>query len=196
MNDILTAAQKMILPLADTISQWAVPGIILLIIVAAWRRRVPMYESFVTGAKEGFNIAIMIIPYLVAILSVIAVFRASGALEDIKTVLGLGLAEVGWEHHTDKLELVPLALIRPLSGGGARGIMLDLFSHHGPDSFIGYAASVMQGSTETTFYVLTVYFGAVGIKKIRHTLPACLLADLAGMIAAVLFAAVFYRIAT
>jgi spore maturation protein B len=188
MNTFLDAAQ--------IVSQWSVPAIILIIIVAARYRRVPMYESFVTGAKEGFDIAIMIIPYLVAILSVIAVFRASGALEDITTLLAMGLNKIGLGHHADKLELIPLAIIRPLSGGGARGVMLDLFSHHGPDSFIGYAASVMQGSTETTFYVLTVYFGAIGVKKIRHTLPACLLADLAGLIAAVVFATVFYNWAT
>jgi spore maturation protein B len=181
---------------AQIISQWAVPAIILVIIVAAWVRRVPLYESFITGAKEGFDIAIMIIPYLVAILFVIGVFRASGALADIKTGLGYGMKAVGLGGHVDKLELLPLALIRPLSGSGARGVMLDLFSHHGPDSFIGFASSVMQGSTETTFYVITVYFGAVGVKRIRHTLPACLLADLAGMIAAIFFSIVFYRAVT
>lgn len=178
---------------ANLVSQWSIPAIMLAIVLAAWWRRVPMYESFVVGAKEGFNIAIMIIPYLVAILLVISVFRASGALADIKALLGVGLAAVGWQEHVDKLELIPLALVRPLSGSGARGVMLELFAHHGPDSFIGYAASVMQGSTETTFYVLTVYFGAVGVKRIRHTLPACLLADIAGLIAAVLFAALLFR---
>jgi spore maturation protein B len=179
---------------ADLVSEWAIPAIILIIIVVAWFRRVPMYESFVTGAKEGFGIAVMIIPYLVAILMVIAVFRASGALEDIKSVLAVGLGWMGLGEHVQKLELIPLALIRPLSGSGARGVMLDLFEHHGPDSFIGYAASVMQGSTETTFYILTVYYGSVGIKRIRHTLPACLLADLAGLVAAVVFATLFYRV--
>jgi spore maturation protein B len=181
------------LELADLISQWAIPAIILLVILVAWRRRVPMYESFVAGAKEGFGIAIMIIPYLVAILLVIAVFRASGALADIKSVLAVGLGWFGLEEHAQNLELIPLALIRPLSGSGARGVMLELFDHFGPDSFIGYAASVMQGSTETTFYILTVYYGSVGIKRIRHTLPACLLADAAGLIAAVVFASLLYR---
>ncbi len=178
---------------AELVSQWAVPAIVLLIILTAWVRRVPMYESFVTGAKEGFSVAIMIIPYLVAILSGIAVFRASGALADIKSVLAAALQGLGMGGHEDTLELLPLALIRPLSGSGARGVMLDLFAHHGVDSFIGYAASVMQGSTETTFYILTVYFGAVGVKKVRHTLPACLLADLAGLTAAVLIASALYR---
>lgn len=182
-----------LLEYADLVSQWAIPAIILLVIIVAWIRRVPMYESFVAGAKEGFGIAVMIIPYLVAILLVIAVFRASGALADIKTALALGLGWMGWEEHVDKLELIPLALIRPLSGSGARGVMLELFSHHGPDSFIGYAASVMQGSTETTFYILTVYYGSVGIKRIRHTLPACLIADFVGAVAAVIFSTLFYR---
>jgi spore maturation protein B len=178
---------------ANLISQWSIPAIMLFVILAAWWRRVPMYESFVTGAKEGFGIAVMIIPYLVAILLVISVFRASGALADIKSLLGMGLAAMGWEQHVEKLELIPLALIRPLSGSGARGVMLELFDHFGPDSFIGYAASVMQGSTETTFYILTVYFGSVGVKRIRHTLPACLLADAAGLIAAVIFASLLFR---
>ncbi len=181
------------LNVTQVVSQWAVPAIFLVIILAAWARRVPMYESFVTGAKEGFSIAVMIIPYLVAILSVIAVFRASGALDDLKTGLNWGLALVGLGHHGDKLELLPLALIRPLSGSGARGVMLDLFGQHGVDSFIGYAASVIQGSTETTFYILTVYFGSVSIRKIRHALWAGLLADLVGIIAALFFASLFFR---
>ena len=182
-----------LLDIADLVSQWAIPAIMLVIILAAAWRRVPMYESFVTGAKEGFGIAIMIIPYLVAILMVIAVFRASGALDDVKGVLAIGMRWAGWGERVDSLELIPLALIRPLSGSGARGVMLDLFDHFGPDSFIGYAASVMQGSTETTFYILTVYYGSVGIKRIRHTLPACLVADAAGVIAAVLFASWLFR---
>jgi spore maturation protein B len=183
------------LDIAEIISQWSVPALILVIILFAWIRRVPMYESFVSGAREGFDIAVMIIPYLVAILAVIAVFRASGALADITSGLAWVMTHIGLGAHAEKLELLPLALIRPLSGSGARGVMLDLFSFHGPDSFLGFAASVMQGSTETTFYVLTVYFGAVGIKKIRHTLPACLLADLAGAIAAVTMAILFFRAA-
>ena len=178
---------------SEIVSQWAVPAIMLSIILFAWRRHVPVYESFVAGAKEGFDIAVMIIPYLVAILAVIAVFRAGGALDAVKTGLGWALARAGLGHHGDKLELLPMAMIRPLSGSGASGVMIDLFEHHGPDSFIGFAASIMQGSTETTFYILTVYYGAVGVKKIRHTLSACLLADLAGILAALFFASVFYR---
>ncbi len=184
-----------LLEIADLVSQWAIPAIILVVVVVAWFRRVPMYDSFVTGAKEGFGIAVMIIPYLVAILLVIAVFRASGAIEDIKSALTVALGWVGWEAHAEKLELIPLAIVRPLSGSGARGVMLELFEHHGPDSFIGYAASVMQGSTETTFYIMTVYFGSVGIRRMRHTLGACLIADAVGIIAAVVFASLLYRAA-
>lgn len=179
----------------QVVSQWAIPGVILAIIIAAWIKRVPVYESFVTGAKEGFDIAIMIIPYLVAILAVVGIFRESGALNHIKTLMASMLTPLGLAHHADKLELLPMALIRPLSGSGATGVMVDLFKTHGPDSFIGFAASIMQGSTETTFYVLTVYYGSVGIKRMRHTLPACLLADATGLISAVVFAAVFYAAA-
>lgn len=193
MNSLFLLMRDRLLDTAHMASQWAVPAIFLVIILVAWNRRVPMYESFVPGAKEGFNISVMIIPYLVAILSVIAVFRASGALDDIKTGLNWMLAFVGLGHHGDKLELLPLVLIRPLSGGGARGVMLDLFGQHGADSFIGYAASVIQGSTETTFYVVTVYFGSVGIRKIRHALWAGLIADLVGVVAALFFTSLLFR---
>ncbi len=179
---------------SQVVSQWAVPGIMLVIILAGWRRRVPMYEAFVAGAKEGFNVAVTIIPYLVAILSVVAVFRASGALSDLTRGLGWLMTQGGFGEHANKLELLPLALIKPLSGSGARGVLLDIFRIHGPDSFLGYAASVMQGSTETTFYVLTVYCGAVGIKRIRHTMPACLLGEAVGLISSVIWASLFFRL--
>jgi spore maturation protein SpmB len=173
-------------------SQLAIPVMILVIITAGWVRRVPMYESFIAGAKESFDVAVMIIPYLVAILSVIAVFRASGALGDLTHGLAWCLQRIGLGGHADKLELLPLAIIRPLSGSGSRGVLLDLFKTHGPDSWIGYAATIMSGSSETTFYVLTVYFGSVGIKRFRHTLPTCLLADLAGVVLAILVASSFF----
>lgn len=169
----------------DTFSQWTIPFAILLIIVVAAYRRVPMYESFVTGAKEGFDVAVMIIPYLVAILFVIKIFTASGLFDDMKAGGVWLLASLGLERFSETLDLLPLALTRPLTGAGARGVMLEIFDTHGPDSFLGNTASLMQGSTETTFYVLTVYFGAVNIKKLRHTLPACLIADAAGVAAAV-----------
>lgn len=181
------------LDFAELLSQWAIPVMILVIVLTAAWRRVPMYESFVTGAKEGFSIAVMIIPYLVAILSVIAVFRASGALQDLTAGLAWVLNGVGLGHHADKLELLPLAIVRPLSGSGSRGILLDLFATHGPDSFLGYAATIMSGSSETTFYVLTVYFGAVNIRRLRHTVASCVLADAVGVVIALFIATLFFR---
>lgn len=171
--------------LMEIVNQWAIPLIILTILVAAARKNVPMYESFVTGAKEGFGVAVMIIPYLVAMLFVIKVLVASGFFEDLTGFLAYLLTLAGFESLTETLELLPLALTRPLSGSGARAILIELFELHTPDSFIGQTASIMQGSTETTFYILTVYYGAVGIKRIRHTLPACLLADAAAILAAI-----------
>lgn len=176
----------------DGLSQWAIPVVILIIIVAAARRKVPMYESFVTGAKEGFDVAVMIIPYLVAILFVIKVFTASGIFDDIKLGAGWAMSQVGLGTYAESLDLLPLALTRPLSGGGARGVMLEIFDVHGPDSFLGNTATLMMGSTETTFYVLTIYFGAVNIKRIRHTLPACLIADAAGLMAALVLGYLFF----
>ncbi|MEM8678496.1 MAG: spore maturation protein [Planctomycetota bacterium] len=176
----------------DILSQWTIPLVILAIIITAAVRKVPMYESFVSGAKEGFDVAIMIIPYLVAILFVIKVFTASGIFADIQSGLGFCLASVGLGGLEESLELLPLALTRPLSGGGARGVLLEIFDTHGPDSFIGNTATLMMGSTETTFYVLTVYFGAAQIKKIRHTLPACLIADFAGLTTALVLGYLFF----
>jgi spore maturation protein B len=173
-------------------SQWAIPALILLIILAGRRKRIPMYESFVTGAKEGFNVAVMIIPYLVAILFAIKVFVASGIFDDIKYGLTIAMTSVGLGAYTESLDLLPLALTKPLTGGGARGVMLEIFHLHGPDSFLGKTASIMMGSSETTFYILAVYYGAVGVKKVRHTLIACLCADAAGIITAVILGYILY----
>ncbi len=170
----------------ESISQWTIPWVIMLIIVWAAYKRVPMYESFVTGAKEGFTVAVTIIPYLVAILFVIKVFTASGAFEDIKLMVGWVMEQIGLGSYRESLDLLPLALTRPLTGSGARGVLLEVFDKHGPDSFLGNTATLMMGSTETTFYIITVYFGAIQVKKIRHTLPACLIADAAGMVTAVI----------
>ncbi len=174
-----------LLPVLDICSQWAIQWVILIIILWAAYKRVPMYESFVTGAKEGFSVAITIIPYLVAILFIIKIFVASGMFEDIKLLAGWMMEQVGLGDYRESLDLLPLALTKPLSGGGARGVLLEIFDTHGPDSFVGKTASIMMGSTETTFYILTVYFGAIQIKKVRHTLPACLIADVAGICAAI-----------
>src|SRR4051812_8180731 len=177
----------------EGISRWSIPALIMLIILSAARKRVPMYESFVTGAKEGFNIAVMIIPYLVAILLAIKVFVASGIFDDIKFGLTAVMNLVGLGAYSEALDLLPLAMTKPLTGGGARGVMLEIFDLHGPDSFLGKTASIMMGSSETTFYILTVYFGAVGVKKVRHTLLACLCADAAGISTAVVLGYLFYH---
>ena len=162
------------------LSQWALPVLVGALVLFGWARGVKVYESLVEGAKEGFQVALRIIPYLVAILVAVGMFRHSGGIELI----------VGWiSPFTDMIRLpaeaLPMALLRPLSGSGAYGIMAEIMSTHGPDSLVGYMVSTFQGSTETTFYVLAVYFGAVGVKETRHTLPACLLADVAGILAAV-----------
>lgn len=162
------------------ISNWIVPLIILLIITTGMVKKVKIYESFVEGAKEGFNVAIRIIPYLVAILTAIAAFRYSGALDILTTIISPITNLIGMPAET-----VPLALIRPLSGSGALGVMSDLITTHGADSFIGRVASTMMGSTETTFYVLAVYFGSVGIRRARHAVAAGLIADVAGILSAV-----------
>jgi spore maturation protein B len=176
----------------EAVSQWAIPALILVIILSAARKRIPMYESFVTGAKEGFNVAVMIIPYLVAILFAIKVFVASGIFDDIKYGLTIAMNSIGLGAYSESLDLLPLAMTKPLTGGGARGVMLEIFHLHGPDSFLGKTASIMMGSSETTFYILAVYFGAVGVKKVRHTLIACLCADAAGIGTAVVVGYLLY----
>ncbi|PSL50410.1 spore maturation protein B [Salsuginibacillus halophilus] len=162
------------------VSMWFLPVLITLILLQAARRRVPAYETFVDGAKEGFHLAVSIIPFLAGMMVAIHVFRASGAMEVLIQSLEPVLALVGIP-----AEIVPLALMRPISGTGALGLTSDLIATYGPDSFIGRLASTMQGSTDTTLYVLTVYFGAVGIKKAGDALKVGLLADVCGIIAAV-----------
>lgn len=160
-------------------SAWAIPLIIFSILTVGLLRKVKVYETFVEGAKEGFNVGVRIIPFLVAILVAIGMFRASGALDMLIRLIDPLLSLVGYPS-----EALPMAMIRPLSGSGALGVMSDLLATHGPDSFIGRLASTMMGSTETTFYVLAVYLGSIGVRRSRHTLAACLTADAAGLIAA------------
>ena len=143
-------------------------------------KRVPVYESFVEGAKEGFQVAVRIIPYLVAILFAIAMFRASGAMDALVAVLDPILSRIGFPG-----EVVPMAIIRPLTGSGSAALVVDMINQYGEDSILVKMAAVMFGSTETTFYVIAVYFGAINIKKTRHALPAGLTADLAAMLIAV-----------
>ena len=162
------------------LSFWLVPFLIAGLVLFGWARGARVYESFVEGAKEGFHVALRIIPYLVAILVAVAMFRASGCLGLFVAAVSPITAPLGLP-----AEAVPMAILRPLSGSGAFGVMSEILSTHGPDSYLGYLVSTMQGSTDTTFYVLAVYFGAVGIKKTRHAVPAGLLADAAGITAAV-----------
>lgn len=158
-------------------------GLILVFLIGAARRRVDVYSSFIEGAKEGFHVAVSIIPYLVAMLVAIGIFRASGAL-DLLLEGARDLAHnLGWD--TRFVEGLPTAFMKPLSGSGSRAMMIETMQTHGADSFAGRLASVIQGSTETTFYVLAVYFGSVGIRRARHAVACALIADVAGISAAI-----------
>lgn len=157
--------------------------------MAAWRR-VNVYDVFIEGAKEGFTVAIRIIPYLVAILVAIGVFRASGTLDLLVAGLGRILTALGLP--TDFIPALPTALMKPLSGSGARGMMVDAMQTYGADSFVGRLASTFQGATDTTFYIIALYFGSVGVKRTRHAVTCGLIADLAGIIAAIFIAYIFF----
>ncbi|GAA0347065.1 spore maturation protein SpmB [Bacillus carboniphilus] len=171
----------------SALSLWLIPLIIGGILIYGTLKRVPTYESFVEGGKDGIQIAFSIIPYLVGMLVAITVFRASGALEYF-----MGLIEPILRFVGVPAEIVPLAIIRPISGTAALGMTSDLIATYGPDSFIGRLASTLQGSTDTTFYVLTVYFGAVGIKKMGDALKVGLLADLVGIIASIVIVTLLF----
>lgn len=165
-------------------------GIIILFMVRAIRRKVNVFEAFIDGAKDGFKTALTIIPYMIAILVGIGVFRASGAmdfiLDGIADLVALTGMDVRW------VDGLPTALMKPLSGSGARGMMIDAMQRYGADSFAGRLSSVLQGATDTTFYIVALYYGAVNIKKTRYTIPYALLADLAGVIASILVAYLFF----
>ena len=171
----------------ERISAWVIPTLIVGFVGFGWARGVAVYESFVEGAKEGWEIGKMIIPYLVAILASIGMLRASGALGAFVNLVGPITSKFGLP-----AEALPMALLRPLSGSGALGVMVDTMKTEGPDSYVGYLVSTMQGSTETTFYVIAVYFGAVGVKRIRHTLGAALTADVVGILSAVAICSYLY----
>jgi spore maturation protein B len=173
--------------LINIISVVAIPLILLVFLGWGIVKKVKVYEVFVEGAKDGFNVAVRIIPYLVAMLFAIGIFRASGAMDVLSAILSPVTNLIGMPAET-----LPMALMRPLSGSGSLGIMTELMKVHGADSFIGVLASTMYGSSETTFYVLAVYFGAVNINKTRHALPAGLVADLFGMLGAVLICHVLF----
>jgi spore maturation protein B len=173
----------------NAISIMAIP--LLLFVFLGWGiiKKVRVYEVFVEGAKDGFSTAVRIIPYLVAMLCAIGIFRASGALELLTGVLAPVTNLIGMPPET-----LPMAFMRPLSGSGSLGIMTELMKVHGPDSFIGILASTMYGSSETTFYVLAVYFGSVQVKNTRHAVPAGLIADVFGMLGAVLICRILFGV--
>lgn len=158
-------------------------SIIILFILAGMRKKVNVYDTFIEGAKEGFDTAVRIIPYLIAILVSIGVFRAAGAMDWLVDGIAWLVAQTGMD--SDWVAALPTALMKPLSGSGARGMMVDAMTTYGADSFVGRLACIFQGSTDTTFYILAVYFGAVGIRKTRHAVACGLLADLAGILAAI-----------
>jgi spore maturation protein SpmA len=182
--------QSEIGPISSNIANFILFSIIIAFIILAVRKKVNVYDSFVEGAKEGFSYAVMIIPYLIAILVAVGVFRASGAMALLKDGLEAMVAFVGL--NTDFVPSIPTALMKPLSGSGARGMMVDAMEVHGADSFVGRLVSVMQGSTETTFYVLAVYFGAVNIRNSRYALTCGLIADAVGIVAAILISYMFF----
>ncbi|WHY65555.1 spore maturation protein [Neobacillus sp. SuZ13] len=173
--------------LISVISLTFIPLLIGIILLYGTFKRVSTYESFVEGGKEGIKIAVSIIPFLVGMLVAISVFRASGALDALMNWIRPLMKTMGVP-----AEIVPLLIIRPISGNAALGMTSDLIAVYGPDSFIGRLASVLQGSTDTTFYVLTVYFGAVGIKKMGDALKVGLLADVVGIIAAIVVVAFIF----
>jgi spore maturation protein SpmB len=164
------------------ISTLAIPGVLILAFCIALARGVKVYEEFVEGAKEGFGVATRIMPFLVTMLAALAIFKVSGMLSLLQSLLRPALSFIGFP-----VELLPLALMRPLSGSGATGLLNEILLTPSNSDLIKYTAGILYGSTETTFYVIAVYFGSVGIRRVRHALAAGLTADLAGMSAAILF---------
>ena len=172
-----------------------ISGIVLFSVIVAFlglavSKKIRPYEAFIEGAKEGFHTAVMVIPYLIAILVGVAVFRASGAMDLVMNGISylLNLFGIG----NDVVPALPTAIMKPLSGGGARGMMIDAMKSFGADSFAGRLSSMFQGATDTTFYVLAVYFGSVGVRKTRHALTCCLISDLAGILSAITIAYLFF----
>jgi spore maturation protein SpmB len=173
--------------LRDVLNSWLLPLLMAGIVLFAYGRRVEVYDSFIQGAREGFQIAVMIIPFLVAILVAVAMFRASGSLDALIALVSPITSPLGFP-----AEALPMALIRPLSGSGAMAVMTETMQTYGPDSFVGYLVSTMNGSTETTFYVIALYLGSVGVRSGRHAIAACLTADAVGVVAALIACRVFF----
>jgi spore maturation protein SpmB len=165
--------------------------VIIAFLIAGFRKHINMYETFIEGAKEGFKTAVMIIPYLVAILVAIGMFRASGAMTVFTDALVSGVSALGID--TDWVEALPTAIMKPLSGSGSRGMMVDLMSTYGPDAFVSRVSASIQGSTDTMFYVLAVYFGSVGVRRTRYAVSFALLADVVGSISGIIAAYIFFK---
>ena len=174
----------MIRAVLDAISLWAIPVLLVVIPLVGMLRGVKVYDVFIEGAKEGFDVAVKIIPFLVGILVAIGMFRGSGAMDFLMAALRPLVVRTGFP-----VELVPLTVLRSLTGSGSLAFTTDLIKTHGPDSLIGRMAATLYGSSETTFYVLAVYFGAVGIRRTRHAVPAALIGDIVAAIAAVVVCA-------
>ncbi|MCI1965444.1 MAG: spore maturation protein [Oscillospiraceae bacterium] len=171
----------------DNLGIWVIPAVVLCIILFGFIRKVPVFDTFVSGAKEGLLSTVSILPSLIGLIMAVSMLSASGALDLLSSFLAPAARLIGLPK-----QAMPLALIRPISGSGSTAVLLQIFQDSGPDSFIGRVASVMSGSTETTFYAIAVYFGAVGIKKTRHAIPAALTADLTVCILAALTVRLFF----
>jgi spore maturation protein SpmB len=187
---VFTINPKMMSDLCTIAANVILTTIIVAFVLVGLFRRVNVYDAFIEGAKDGFQTAVRIIPYLVAILVGIAVFRASGAMGWLIDGIGWCVDQVGL--NSDFVAALPTALMKPLSGSGARGMMVDAMTTYGADSFVGRLSCIFQGSTDTTFYILAVYFGSVGIRYTRHAVACGLLADLAGIIAAIFICYMFF----
>ncbi|HEX6594568.1 MAG TPA: spore maturation protein [Bacillota bacterium] len=170
-----------------TISTWMIPLFLFVVLLTATWKKIPTYEVFVEGGKEGVHMAFSLLPFLVGMIVSISILRSSGALEAFVLLISPFLSAIGIPS-----EIIPLALVRPISGTAALGMTTELISTYGPDSFIGRLASTMQGSTDTTLYIITVYFGAVGIKKTRYAVKVGLLADLIGILASILIVTIIF----
>lgn len=173
--------------MVTSVSVWLIPSFILIVLLVASWKKVPAYETFVEGGKEGVKMAFSLLPFLVGMIVSISILRASGAMEAFTGLIAPLLSLIGIPP-----DIIPLALVRPISGTAALGMTTELIQTHGPDSFIGRLASTMQGSTDTTLYILSVYFGAVGIRKMRYALKVGLLADVIGIIASIIVVGIVF----
>lgn len=188
---VVTAPPEMLGVRSAFIGNFLLFSVIAIFLLAGWRRGIDVYDTFITGAKQGFEVAIGIIPFLVAMLVAISVFRASGVLEGLLSGIAWGLSQLGLD--TDFVPALTTAFMKSLSGSGARAMMLETFQHYGVDSFPSYVAAIIQGSSETTFYVLAVYFGSVGIRFERHALVCGLFADLVSVVTAIFVSYWFFH---